>query len=310
MQPSDHFKSGTVAIVGRPNVGKSTLLNAVLGMKLSIATSKPQTTRNRILGIHTIEGVGQIVFVDTPGIHAARSRLNKAMVDAAFAAAGETDAIAWVVDAPSLGGPDRPVIWGDDATILERLPEGPPVVLVLNKIDKLARRSDLLPLLARLGELQRFAAIVPVSALRGVAVDGFVDAVFDQLEPGEALFPEDMVTDRAERFIAAEWIREQVLQQTSAEVPYSVAVEIEDFIDGADGILHVHATIHVERESQKGILIGKGGAKLRDIGTAARKELEAFFAKKVDLRTRVHVESGWSDTDAGLTRFGYGEDEL
>jgi GTP-binding protein Era len=308
-QVPEHFKSGFVAIVGRPNVGKSTLMNAILGVRLSIATPRPQTTRNRILGIHTVPERGQLVFVDTPGIHAARSLLNRAMVGAAYDAAASTDLIALVVDARSLARTDRPPLWGDDLRIVERVGDTP-IVLVINKIDQLDRRDDLLPILARVAEQHAFAEIIPVSALKRQNVDRLVDTLLERLPEGEVLYPDDILTDRAERFVAAEIIREQTLMQTRDEIPYSVAVTIEEFVDAPDGVLHIAAVIHVERDSQKGIVIGKGGARLKAIGTDARKRLEAFFDKRVDLRTLVRVENEWSATERGLRQFGYGEEEI
>lgn len=309
VQGPEHFKSGFVAIVGRPNVGKSTLMNAILGVRLSIATPRPQTTRNRILGIHGVEGRGQIVFVDTPGIHAARSMLNKVMVGAAYDAATMTDVVALVVEAPSVVHEDRPPLWGEDAAILERLGDVKKVLLI-NKVDRLGRREDLLPALARIDAAYDFAAVVPVSALKKSNVDRVVDVLLDELPEGEVLYPDDVLTDRAERFVAAEIIREQTLRQTHEEIPYSVAVTIEEFVDAPDGILHIAAVIHVERDSQKGIVIGKGGSRLKAIGSEARKALQTFFAKRVDLRTLVRVESEWATSPEALRRFGYGKEDI
>jgi GTP-binding protein Era len=310
VQQPESFKSGFVALIGRPNVGKSTLMNAILGVRLSIATAKPQTTRNRILGVHTVEGRGQAVFVDTPGIHEARTRLNKAMVNAAYDAALETDIVVLMVDATSVIQPNRPPLWGDDARIVERLPEGAPRLLVINKIDKLKSPSELLPALEKISTDGGFAEVVPVSALKGTSVDRLVDVFFNHLSEGPSLYPEDALTDRAERFVAAEIIREQVLRQTEEEIPYSVAVEVEEFLQTPDGTLHVRATIHVERESQKGIVIGKGAARIKEIGVASRRKLRDFFGTRVDLRTLVRVEPEWTRTDRGLHRFGYGQEEI
>lgn len=312
-QPPEHFKSGFVAIVGRPNVGKSTLMNAVLGAKVAIATDKPQTTRNRILGVHTEAERGQIVFVDTPGVHAARDRLNKRMVEAAWDAARQTDAVVFVVEARSLGVKGRDAFWGGDRKVLDELQalEGMPLVLAVNKADQLPRRDDALPLIERATSEATFERVVVLSALKKRNVDALVDVVFDVLPQGPALYPEDMLTDRAERFLAAEYVREQVLRQTEREVPYSVAVEIEQFSDDiADGKLHIRAVIHVERSSQKAILIGKGGTRIRDIGKAARRQLQEFFGRPVHLETLVRVEGDWTQTDRTLDRFGYGLDEI
>lgn len=311
VQQPESFKSGFVALVGRPNVGKSTLMNAILGVRLSIATAKPQTTRNRILGVHSVDDRAQIVFVDTPGIHTARTRLNKAMVAAAYEATLQTDIVVFMVDATSVAyAGAKPAIWGDDSRILERLPEGVFRILVINKVDKLKKSSDLLAAMEKLSAMEKFDEIVPLSALKKSNIDRFVDVLVNNLPEGAALFPEDALTDRAERFVAAEIIREQVLRQTAEEIPYSVAVEVEEFFDGTDGILHVKATIHVERESQKGIVIGKGAARLKEIGTESRKRLIEFFGRRVDLRTLVRVESEWTQSDKGLLKFGYGREEI
>lgn len=308
-QVPEHFKSGFVAIVGRPNVGKSTLMNGVLGVRLSIATSRPQTTRNRILGVHTVPDRGQVVFVDTPGIHAAHSLLNKAMVGAAYEAAQSTDLVAFVVEAESIVHENRPPIWGGDAEILDRIGDVP-TVLVINKIDTLKVREQLLPAIQRISELHNFADIVPVSALKRSNTDRLVDVLIDNLTEGPLLYPEDMITDRAERFVVAEILREHVLRRTRDEVPYGVAVTLDEFVDGPDQKLHIKAVIHVERESQKGIIIGKGGRMLKSIGTEARVAMERFFDKSVDLRTLVRVEADWSLTERGLHRFGYGREEI
>ncbi len=308
-QVSESFKSGLVAIVGRPNVGKSTLMNGILGVRLSIATSRPQTTRNRILGVHTVADRGQIVFVDTPGIHAAHSLLNKAMVGAAYEAANSTDVVAMVVEANSVVKGKGPAIWGADADILNRLGETPEV-LVINKIDQLRRKEDILPAIERISSEYNFQSIVPVSALKQSNVDRLVDVLLEKLNPGPMLYPEDMITDRAERFVVAEILREQVLRQTRDEVPYGVAVTLDEFVDSPEGKLHIKAVIHVERDSQKGIIIGKGGRMLKVIGTEARIAMERFFDKPVDLRTLVRVESDWSLTERGLHRFGYGREEI
>ncbi len=309
---TDDFKSGFVAIVGRPNVGKSTLMNAILGVKLSIATSKPQTTRNRVLGVHTMRDgdalSGQIVFVDTPGVHPSSRRLNQRMNDAARNTFGEVDVAMLVVEAGSL---NRGSLWGGDRAIYDELcAHETPVVLVVNKIDQLERKQDLLPLMAPLNELE-LAGVVPISASKRTNVDAVVTELLTHLPAGELLFPEDMITDRAERFIAAELIREQVMEATHREVPYGVAVDIERFSDTVtDGKLHIAAVIHVERDSQKGIVIGRGGERLKAIGIAARRELQAFFGRPVHLETLVRVETGWSEAERLLDRFGYGQGEI
>ncbi|TVR03145.1 MAG: GTPase Era [Deltaproteobacteria bacterium] len=305
------YRAGFVSLVGRPNVGKSTLMNAMLGVRLSIATPKPQTTRNRILGVRTVEDRGQLVFLDTPGIHRIRRgrRLNRAMVDEAVRAIRETEVCAFVVEAKSLVQRPGQPLWGEDADIAEQIAAaGVTCILVVNKVDQLRGRAQLLPALAALGEDSRFIAIVPVSALKGDNVGHLEGVLLDQLPEAGPLFPEDTLTDRAERFFAAEMIREQVLLQTDREVPYSVAVEVELFSENPrDGALEIQALIHVERESQKGIVIGRGGQRLKAIGTAARARLEAFFGQHVRLELLVRVQADWADRPQDLSRFGYEE---
>jgi GTP-binding protein Era len=307
-----HFKCGFVAIVGRPNVGKSTLMNAIVGANISIATAKPQTTRNRIVGVRTWPGKGQIAFVDTPGIHDSSRRLNQRMTQAAYDSLEGTDVICLVTEATSLTGDSRPPLWGIDGDIADRIAaSGKPAVLIINKIDEMKNREQLLPLLSRLHDEKRFGAIIPISARRGNNVDHLVDVILSLLPERPPIFEADVLTDRAERFVAAELVREQVLLKTHEEVPYGVAVEIESFADSAvDGKLRIAAVIHVERDSQKGIIIGRGGAKLKEIGTAARIELQKFFARPIDLKTTVRVEPGWSDSEKALDRLGYRSDEI
>ena len=295
---SPAFRSGFVAIVGRPNVGKSTLLNQVLGQKIAITTSKPQTTRNRILGIHTLPA-GQILFLDTPGIHRGKNRLNRFMVDQAFSACSDVDLVLLLVEA------DDPVGGGDDF-ILEQLGRGrAPVVLVINKLDKV-RPEALLPLIDAYRQRFAFRDIVPVSALKGVGVDELVQVVLDQLPEGPAYYPEEMVTDLPERFIVAEMIREQILNRLRDEVPYGVAVEVESFSEQPErNLVVIQAAVYVARDSHKGIVLGKGGAMIRSIGQAARKEVERFLGTRVFLELFVKVDKDWTDSDRGLRRFGY-----
>ena len=292
------FRSGFVAIVGRPNVGKSTLLNRILGQKIAITTAKPQTTRNRILGIHTLAG-GQILFLDTPGIHRGKSPLNRFMVEQAFAACSDVDLVLLLVEA------DDPVGGGDDF-ILEQLGRGrAPVVLVINKIDKV-RPEALLPLIDAYRRRFTFQAIVPVSALGGEGVERLVEVVLGGLPEGPAYYPEDMVTDLPERFIVAEMIREQVLNKLRDEVPYGVAVEVESFTEKPEqGLVVIQAAVYVEKDSHKGIVLGKGGAMIRSIGQSARKEIERFLGTRVYLELFVKVQKDWTGSERGLRRFGY-----
>jgi len=305
---NENFRAGAVALIGLPNVGKSTLMNRILGTKIAITTSKPQTTRNRILGIRTF-GNGQICFVDTPGVHASKKRLNKAMVRQAVDALIDVDVVCHVLDAAAIvaiaaRGQDP---WAEEEVVDQYLREVEvPIIGVLNKVDRVPQKDALLPVLAALGERDVYADLVPVSALAGDNVDRLADVLLAALPPGDALFPEDMLTDRAEKFLAAEFVREAVMEQTRKEIPYSVAVEIERFFDRGD-LVEISAVIHVERSSQKGIIIGDGGSRIRAIGTSARQELETFFGAKVHLETFVRVESEWSENPRALHRFGYDE---
>ena len=306
------FRSGFVAIIGRPNVGKSTLMNAILGQKVSIVTPRAQTTRNRIIGVHTEPHRGQIVFVDTPGIHQAKRKLNRAMVQAATDTAGETDVVLFVVEAQSLAAKRERAFWGGDAAILDGLKaDGVRPILVINKVDLLKRRHDLLPILQRVGEEGEFDDVVPVSAERKVSLDRLIDVILENLPEGPQLYPDEIITNRPERFLAAEFVREQVMLQMAQEIPYSAAVTIDSFVEvpGNDRV-DVKAVIHVERPSQKSMVIGKNGERIKRIGTAARKELELMLGCPVYLETFVRVQAGWVDDGRQLTEFGYDGDEL
>ena len=294
------FKSGFIGIVGRPNVGKSTLLNAVTGEKLAIATPKPQTTRNRIMGIRNVEH-GQLIFLDTPGIHRPETPLNRHMVDTALDTFGNSDLLLLVVDAVS--GCNR-----DDRLAIEALREVKiPVLLVINKIDGI-EKTKLLPLIDRLQNLLPFAAVIPLSALKGDGLEILLAEILQLLPEGPEYFPEEMMTDRSERFIAAEMIREQTILLTRQEIPYSLAVVVDAFKEVKDGrLLRIMATISVEKDSQKGILIGRQGAMLKKIGTAARLSLENFFAARVYLELFVKVRKDWTQDEKLLKELGYGE---
>lgn len=307
------FRSGFVALAGQPNVGKSTLMNALLGQKISITTSKPQTTRNRILGVKTLPGRGQIVYVDTPGIHKAHKALNALMVDNAMSSIGSTDLVLFIIDAPAAmrGGSPSPAR-GDEAVAEALAGTGLPVVLAVNKIDKLGDTGRVLPIIeayAGIGGLEPLA-VVPISALEGHGLDRLEGLLLGHLEQGEPLYPEDMVTDQAERFIAAELIREKLTLQTRREIPYSSAVIVEEFHDDVvRGLLKMRAIIHVEQDSQKGIVIGKGGQRLKQIGSQARADLERFFGRKVFLDIHVKVSRNWSGDAKALERLGYTREE-
>jgi GTP-binding protein Era len=278
------FRCGFVSLLGRPNVGKSTLLNRLLGQKVSITSPKPQTTRNQLLGIHNRAG-SQAVYLDTPGIHVPRKELNKRMVQEARDAAGKSDVAVMMIEAA------RP--WSDEdmATLDVVEPLAARKVLAINKIDKTAKER-LLPLIEHSAKLAVFVEIVPISALTGENVDRFSAVVTGLLPEGPALFPLDMVTDQAERFWAAEIIREKIINKLSQELPYATAVVVEKF-EETDKLIRVHAAILTERDSQKAIIIGKGGSMLKQIGTAARKDLEGFWGVKVYLELFVRVEKMW-----------------
>jgi GTPase len=289
--------SGYVALVGRPNVGKSTLMNAILGEKVSIVSPRPQTTRNRISGIFTSD-TGQIVFVDTPGIHAGRTELNQYMVKTALASLADVDVVAVIVEAHVPIGPT-------DREILEKVfSGGRPVILLINKVDRV-KPNVLLPLIQEYSELGKFEAIIPISALQSEGTGLFVETVHKLLPEHPLFFPADQLTEVPERFIAAEIIREKAFELLEEELPYAVAVEIENFDESDPAILRLAAVINVERAGQKGIVIGKGGAMLKQIGTRARLDLEKFFATKVFLEIFVRVTPNWSRKPAELKRLGY-----
>lgn len=289
-------RCGFIAIVGRPNVGKSTLLNHILGQKLSITSRKPQTTRHQILGIKT-EGPVQAIYVDTPGMHEEEPRaLNRYMNRAASAALKHVDVVVFVVD--------RHYWTPADELVLEKLTHLTcPVILVVNKVDKLEKRETLLPALEDLASKRDFAEIIPLSALKDQNLEPLEEAVSRMLPQSVHFYPEDQITDRSERFVAAEMVREKITRQLGAELPYSVAVEIEEFRhDGKT--LHISALILVEREGQKKIVIGDKGERLRSIGQEARKDMERMFDGKVMLRLWVKVKRGWADSDRALKSLG------
>lgn len=294
------MKAGFVSFVGRPNAGKSTLLNRLVGSKLAIVSDKPQTTRNRILGVRNYPGA-QVVFLDTPGIHRPLHRMNVRMVDAAMDTLREVDVIALVLDVSEpIGNGDRFVLdLVKDVTA--------PVFLVLNKIDRI-KKSRLLPIIEQFSHDGRFAEIIPVSALTGDNIDRLEEAIIGRLAEGEARYPEDYLTDQPERFFAAEIVREKLLQFTHSEIPFSSAVVIDKFDepDGPRGILRLYCTIVVDRESQKPIVVGKGGDMIKRIGVAAREELERFFDVKVYLDLHVRVREEWREDERVLGEIGLG----
>jgi GTP-binding protein Era len=295
---SADFKSGFVAIAGPPNAGKSTLLNRLLGEKISITSRKPQTTRNRILGVlHRPKS--QIVFFDTPGVFQAKDTLNTRIVDAALSALGDADMILVVIDAAR---PDPSA----EKFLTEQLEKvRRPVVLALNKID-LVEKSALLEMIEKWSHAHRFEEVVPISAADGTQVDELVAAMETSLSVGPPFYPEDTLTDLPERFLAAEMIREKVFRFTGDEIPYATAVTVESFKEKDDGkLIKINATIHLERDSQKGIVIGKNGSKLKQIGTESRKEIERMLGTKVYLKLFVNVQKNWRKDTRALRRFGY-----
>ena len=290
-------RCGYVAIVGRPNVGKSTLLNHLLGQKISITSRKPQTTRHQVLGIKTEED-HQIIFVDTPGLHKEASKaINRYMNRAASTAIRDVDLVLFLVDRTA---------WTDeDEMVLEHVKRsGLPAMLVVNKVDLLEDKGVLLPHLQVLAEKGDFAAIVPLSALRQHNVAELEREILPYLPAGDPFYPEEQITDRSMRFLAAEIVREKIMRQLGDELPYAVAVEIEEFSQQGE-ILHISALILVERKGQKKIIIGEKGARLRSIGSEARQDMERLFDSKVMLRLWVKVKSGWSDDERALRSLGY-----
>lgn len=294
---SQSKRCGYVAIVGRPNVGKSTLLNHILGQKISITSRKPQTTRHQVLGIKT-EAENQIIFVDTPGLHrGAEKAINRYMNRAASSAIRDVDVVLFLVD--------RTAWTEEDQMVLEQVQQARrPTILVINKVDLLDDKNVLLPHLQELAERGAFEAIVPVSALRARNVEALETEILKHLPAADHFFPEEQITDRSQRFLAAEIVREKIMRQLGDELPYAVTVEIEEF--GFDNnVAHISALILVERQGQKQIIIGEKGTRLRSIGTDARKDMESLFDCKVMLRLWVKVKSGWSDDERALRSLGY-----
>ena len=291
------MKSGYVSLIGRPNAGKSTLLNTIIGAKVAIVSDKPQTTRSRILGVKNYPDA-QIVFVDTPGIHRPLHRMNVRMVDAAVDTLREVDVVVLVFDATSKPG------HGDEYVTSLLANVRSPVVLVLNKIDAVAK-ARLLPLIERAQKWYPFAAIVPVSAQTGDGVDRLERVLIDRLPEGEQLYPEDFLTDQPERTLVAETVREKLLHHTRAELPFSTAVVVDEFDETErDRMLRLYCTIFVEHESQKAIVIGRGGEMIKRIGTEARKDLEDAFETRVFLDLRVKVNPDWRNDDRALDELG------
>jgi len=296
----NQYHCGYVAIIGRPNTGKSTLLNRLLGQKISITSNKPQTTRHRILGIHTSEHA-QALYVDTPGLQTeARSAINRYMNRTAANVIHDVDVILFMVEA---------MTWGrDDEAVLKRITDSSaPVMLVVNKVDKIKDKEQLMPFLERLSDMYDYNEIIPLSASKGDNVDMLEKKVEALLPANPPLYPEDQVTDKSMRFIVAEIIREKLMRRLYKELPYSLTVEIELYEEEKDKTL-IHAVIWVERESQKGIVIGKKGEGLKAVGTQARQDIQKILGTKVVLKLWAKVRSGWSDDERHLRSFGYTDD--
>ncbi|EKE84804.1 GTPase Era [Idiomarina xiamenensis] len=293
--------SGFVAIVGRPNVGKSTLLNRILGQKISITSKKPQTTRHRILGIDT-DGDYQTVYVDTPGLHQEEKRaINRLMNQTASSAINDVDLILFVVENTR---------WlSDDELVLEKLKKARvPAVLLVNKVDQIKHKDQLLPHLQKLNEHMQFADIIPISATQGDNLERLQQVIRGHLKQSIHYFPDDYVTDRSIRFMTAEIIREKLMRYTGEELPYETTVEIEQYQVSDVGTTHIHALILVERDGQKRMVIGQQGSRLKTIGSDARRDLERLTGTKVNLKLWVKVKSGWSDDERALRSLGYQED--
>lgn len=297
-KPDTHC--GYVAIVGRPNVGKSTLLNHLVGQKISITSRKPQTTRHRMLGILTKENL-QVIFVDTPGLHLDEKRvINRYMNRAASSSLQDVNLVIFIVDG---------TIWNDDdALVLEKVRScTAPVILLVNKVDKIDDKSSLLPHLDWLSKQFQFSAIFPASALKGTNIESLQQQIAGVMPNSEFIYPVDYVTDRSMRFLAAEAIREKLIRQLGNELPYSLTVELEKFTTDDKGIVHISAIILVERKGQKRIVIGKGGKRLKQVGQDARLDLEQLFDCKIFLQLWVKVKDGWADDEKALRSLGFDE---
>ena len=295
---ASRFKSGFVAIIGAPNVGKSTLLNRLLGEKISITSKKPQTTRNRILGI-LHQPTAQLIFMDTPGMHESETLLNTRIVETALSTLAEADIILILIDVA------KPDVASEKFLIRKLTESKQPVILALNKIDLLDKR-ELLTVIDRWAKVHPFKAIVPISAIHGTQVDTLIDTLLAELPEGPPYFPDDTLTDLPERFIVAEMIREKVFRLTGEEIPYSTAVTVDSFKEEKNGaLIRIHATIHMERKSQKGIVIGKKGNKLKQIGQDSREAIERFLGTRIFLKLFVRVEKNWSKDSRALRKLGY-----
>ena len=297
------FKSGFVTLIGRPNVGKSTLMNHLIGQKIAITSEKPQTTRNRIQTVYTDER-GQIIFLDTPGIHKSKNKLGEYMVNVAENTLKEVDVILWLVEPTTFIG-------AGERHIAEQLSKiKTPVILVINKIDTVKSKEEILTFIAAYKDILNFAEIIPVSALKEMNIEDVKSSIFKYLPAGPQFYDEDTVTDQPMRQIAAELIREKALRMLDDEIPHGIAVVIDQMKERPNGIIDVDATIVCERDSHKGIIIGKGGSMLKRIGTAARMEIENLMDTKVNLKLWVKVRREWRDSDMYMKNYGYNPKEI
>ncbi len=303
MNTNANFKSGFVTLIGRPNVGKSTLMNRLIGQKIAITSNKPQTTRNRIQTVYTDER-GQVVFLDTPGIHKAKNKLGEYMVNVAERTLKEVDVVLWLVEPSTFIGAGEQHIAAQLKTIKT------PIVLVINKVDTV-KKEEILKFIDAYKDICEFADIVPVSALKGQNTDTVLEVIFKYLPYGPAFYDEDTVTDQPQRQIVAEMIREKALRSLDEEIPHGIAVTIEKMKERPGGkVVDIEATIICERDSHKGIIIGKGGAMLKKIGSAARFEIERMMEMKVNLQIWVKVRKDWRDSDLFMKNFGYDKKEI
>lgn len=294
---TEAYKSGFVAVVGRPNVGKSTLMNALLGQKVAIVSDKPQTTRNTIRGVLTLEHA-QIVFLDTPGLHKPLHKLGEYMVKSAFQALEDVDLVLWLVEAGKWTTADNHIL--EELSGVQQ-----PVILVANKADQVSS-AEQEAFLEQVAEKRSFAASLAVSALEGTNLDELIDLIVERLEEGPKYYPDDWLSDQPERFIVAEFIREELFLRTEQEVPHSIAVDVDEIKEDAEkNLLRIRATIYVERDSQKGIVIGQGGRMLKEVGTNARLQMERLLGARVDLELWVKVKKDWRNKPGALRELGY-----
>jgi len=295
-EQTEEFRSGYVSIIGRPNVGKSTLLNSILGEKIAIVAPKPQTTRNKIVGVKTVPDA-QIIFIDTPGIHRPKHKLGETMVKTAVDALSEVDVVLFLVEPHVPEKADSTVI-----DLLERIKS--PVFLVINKIDTV-KKQEVLPVIDYFKERYPFREIIPLSALKSDGIGLLLKTICDYLPAGPKYYPDDLVTDQLERFMVAEIIREKVIEMTAEEIPYSVAIEVMQWTEREDGLVSINCNIYVERDGQKAIIIGKRGAMLKSIGSAARLDIEKLLNARVFLELWVKVKKNWRNDDQLLRELGY-----